>query len=173
MNDEERFGQDYSDYNEREYIVAKKVTDVDAGEIEMRNGKELTEMFEPDWELACIFHNFLSGISDRLPKFEFMDQVYMERNEIDPTSDIISAGYGLIVEKNATLDIAEKITDSIERHDIIAPEEHFAYEVRSNRERKEIDIEKYPRIDEKRVKHVQKFLNEYVNHMTKGEVKSK
>ena len=114
---------------------------------------------EPDWKLAYIFTNYLSGKEDILPTFEFINDLEKEAKR-----NIISLGYGMSISKEMKVSIEEPITSNIIRRDVITPKSYKAYEYNINTDSiKDIDITKYPRYKIDRINKLMMYLESYRN----------
>ena len=118
-----------------------------------------------DQQLAASIYNFLNGKSDFLLPYEkinlLIDKSVVNRNEI------ISLGFGVIVDRLLTIEIEEIKGNNISRFDKISYDSHVAYYIKGNssdidkRKYQEIDVNNDSRYDSKRINALQEYLKNY------------
>ena len=110
-----------------------------------------------DWQLAYHIYNFLTGKTNKLPLYDFVDEKIENKEE---TTNSISIGYGLTIDKDLKITNFSMITPKKERIDVITDKSYYAYTPNSFNI-KEIDIEKFPIYDIKRIKYLQEYIGKY------------
>lgn len=134
----------------------------------MRKGNVESEI--PDnFTLALYFYNYLIGRSNRLPSYEYIDEIsFLGHGRLgNHGQEVISIACGLNVyfykyNENKILEIEyeEPINKSTSRIEKISGNKHEAYAVNSANI-KPIDINEFPVFDKKRVLVFQNYLKKY------------
>ena len=125
-----------------------------------------------DYKLAMYFHNFLMGVSNKLPSYEFIDKV-IALNDQESRLQVISMGYGLSVyiygeksKRYIVLENTTRVSNSVERIDKISFNSHFAYTLDFSGHVESLDVEEFPIFKKERIIYLQKHLNNYrLNNM--------
>lgn len=119
-----------------------------------------------NFTLATYFYNYLSGRSNKLPTYEYLNKILTEEIN-EGTFTLVSFGYGLSVffEENETdkffyIEYVEPINNSTSRIEKITPSLHEAYFANLVRI-VPIDLNEFPIFKEVRVMALQKYLKEY------------
>ncbi len=112
-----------------------------------------------DDKLATIFYNFLTGKSNQLPTFEFVDYV-----KSLTLNDLISVNCGVYVYRDLSIVSIDLTKDNGERRDVITSDKYSAdvsKETEGYSTHRHVDTGKEPRFSEDRIKALQSFMNEY------------
>lgn len=112
-----------------------------------------------DEKLATHFYNFLTGKSNQLPTFEFIDYISsLTENKL------ISANSGVFVYRDLEIVSIDLIREISERRDIITSDNYVVELISSNENgftSRYIDPEKEPRFQKERVGIVQNLIKQY------------
>lgn len=118
-----------------------------------------------DQQLAASIYNFLNGKSDFLLPYETID-ILIDKSVVNK-SEIISLGFGIVVDRFLTVEIEEIKDNNDSRFDIISYDSHTAYYIKGNssdidkRKYQEIDVNNDSRYDSKRINDLQEYLKNY------------
>ena len=131
----------------------------------MRNNSKVLETINKDYKLAMYFYNFLSGINDKLPKYEYVDQV-INLHKLN-NHQLISLAYGISVyvdsindDKYLSLEYVSPISDTTIRVDKISSNSYSAY-TRSITTIEDLDTKEFPVFKEEKIKYLQAYLQLY------------
>ena len=134
---------------------------------QMTNQGNITTDYDRDYKLAMYFHNFLSGISDRLPSYNFLDKTLAECDE-KSNLQTISTGCGLNVflyrvnnKPYIVLENVYCIKKSLNRVDKISSNSYKAYTIDFSNHIEDLDIYEFPMFNHGKVVYLQKYLHEY------------
>ena len=125
-----------------------------------------------DSSLAAYIYCFFTKKINGLPSTEYVDNIINEsQRNIELSKNIISIGYGFILSlmpetKNIKIEYETPISDASTRIDIITSSNYEAYKIIENtgtygNTLKNIDTNKEPVFNSKRVKILQQYLKEY------------
>lgn len=127
-----------------------------------------------DSSLAAYIYCYLSKKINGLPTTEYVDNIISAaQSNIELSNNVISIGYGFIVSltpetKNFKIEYETSVSDLDRRIDIITSSDYIAYNIIKNIETsgntlENIDINKEPIFNQKRVKDLQQYLKDYEN----------
>ena len=129
------------------------------------NNLKINRFDDIDQQLAASIYNFLNGKSDFLLPYETID-ILIDKSVVNK-SEIISLGFGIVVDRLLTVEIEEIERDNVSRFDIISYDSHTAYYIKGNssdidkRKYQEIDVNNDSRYDSKRINDLQEYLKNY------------
>ena len=115
---------------------------------------------EIDWTLSGYIYYFLNGKIDILPGIDYIEKLINQNEE----SNIISLGYGIDVTKynnGLVVKCREPINDIIDRIDIITKSDYEAKACSKKGGVKDININNFPKYENKRVVALQNYLKKY------------
>ena len=135
----------------------------------MRNNSKVLETINKDYKLAMYFYNFLADRNDKLPKYEYIDQI-INLHELN-NRQLISLAYGISIyvdsindDKYLSLEYVSPISDTTIRVDKISSNNYSAYS-RSMTTIEDLDTKEFPVFKEEKIKYLQAYLQLYqYNH---------
>ena len=134
----------------------------------MRSGNIESEITD-NFTLAMYFYNYLVGRSDKLPSYEYIDEIsVLGHGRLGSRGqEVISIGCGISVysykfndKKFLEIEYEEPINKSTSRIEKISSNNHDAYAVNLNAV-SQIDVDEFPVFEKQRVLVFQNYLRNY------------